>query len=58
MMPCEQKLIEQRSNRYDDSYNLYCKLFADDVPKNTCTLRKRELNERSEFTCVGCSWAA
>lgn len=53
----EQKVIDEHQKRRDDADNLYCKLFADDVPKNICALRKRELNGRGEFTCVGCSWA-
>jgi hypothetical protein len=56
MMTEEQNFLDQRSNRQDDT-NLYCKLFADDVPHTICVLRKRELNGRGEFTCVGCSWA-
>lgn len=57
MKPCEQKVIDQHLNRQDDTDSRYCKLFADEVPKNICTLRQRELNGRGEFTCVGCSWA-
>ena len=40
-----------------DTFNVHCQLFADDVLKNVCDLRKRELNGRGEFTCSGCSWA-
>lgn len=57
MMPWEQKITDQYLSRQDTD-SLYCKLFADDVPKNICTLRKLELNGRGEFTCAGCSWAA
>jgi hypothetical protein len=57
MMPSDQKDIDLRLTRQDDADNLYCKLFADDVPKRICALRKTELNGRGEFTCVGCSWA-
>jgi hypothetical protein len=56
MMPSEQ-MGDQRLYRQDDTNCLYCKLFADEVPENICALRKRELNGRGEFTCVGCSWA-
>jgi len=56
MMPSEQK-GDQRLNKKDDTNSLYCKLFADEVPEKICALRKRELNGRGEFTCVGCSWA-
>jgi hypothetical protein len=55
MMPWEQKSIDQHLNRQDDSDCFFCKLFADNVPKNVCTLRKRELNGRGEFTCIGCN---
>jgi len=58
MMPWEQKVIDQCLNRQEDTDKLYCKLFADDVSKNICDLRKRELNGRGEFTCVGCSWTS
>jgi len=57
MMPSDQQSSEQRLNRQDDTNSLYCKLFADEVPERICALRKRELNGRGEFTCVGCSWA-
>jgi hypothetical protein len=57
MMPSDQQSSEQRLKRQDDTNSLYCKLFADEVPENICALRKRELNGRGEFTCVGCSWA-
>ena len=58
MMPWEQKVVDQRRPKgQDDTDSLYCKLFADEVPKNICILRKRELNGRGEFTCVGCNWA-
>jgi len=56
MMPSEQQ-GDQRLNKQDDTNSLYCKLFADEVPERICALRKRELNGRGEFTCVGCSWA-
>jgi len=51
MTPGEQKVNEENRD------NFYCKLFADDVPKKICSLRKRELNGRGEFTCAGCTWA-
>jgi len=54
MISFEQNSIIGQRN---DSNTIYCKLFADDVPKNICILRKRELNGRGEFTCIGCSWA-
>ncbi len=58
MILCEQKSIDQSLNTQEGAGSLYCKLFADQVPKNICALRTRELNGRGEFTCVGCSWAA
>ena len=57
MMSWEQKSFDQSLNMHDDTDRLFCKLFADDVPTNVCTLRKRELNGRGEFTCVGCNRA-
>ena len=58
MMPWQQKVVDPNLKKQEDTDGLYCKLFADEVPKNICILRKRELNGRGEFTCVGCSWAA
>jgi hypothetical protein len=57
-MACEQKITDPGLNIQEGVSSLYCKLFADEVPKHICALRTRELNGRGEFTCVGCSWAA
>lgn len=57
MMPSEQQGDQRLNKKLDDTNSLYCKLFADEVPEKICALRKRELNGRGEFTCVGCSWA-
>lgn len=57
-MPSDQQTIDQYLKRQEESDSLFCKLFADEVPPNICSLRKRELNGRGEFTCIGCNQAA
>jgi len=36
-------------------YRYYCKLFDDMITRTPCLLRRRELNGKSEFFCLGCS---
>lgn len=31
-----------------------CKLFGDKVPKHLCELRRKELNNKADFSCTGC----
>lgn len=31
-----------------------CKLFSDIVTEHLCLLRKKELNAKGDFSCIGC----
>jgi len=46
---------DRSHNDIDHDYSYYCKLFSDMITRTPCLLRRRELNGKSEFSCMGCS---
>lgn len=56
MVPFNKKYFSQTMpDSPDFQYRFFCKLFDDMVERNICLLRRGELNDRSRFSCTGCS---
>ncbi|OGW55121.1 MAG: hypothetical protein A2Z46_03740 [Nitrospirae bacterium RBG_19FT_COMBO_55_12] len=49
--------ISGASERPETGLTVHCKLFSDEVTKQICSLRKKELNAQEGFSCEGCPQA-
>ncbi len=50
--PCPAALQEESPSCL---FRFFCKLFDDMIVEDLCRLRRHELNDRTRFSCRGCS---